>query len=436
MYGLSFLRRDLETLELTRTFQTAFKESFHLGDLEHGAQDKYVESMRIIIGLQNASSIEVSGTGWAWFCLDILDRLGLRAWYDDYDPNPHSPWPHRYLAQDVTQAFVTMGLFFPNLEVAKLVRDFLDSEEGLQFKNSDIFNPVERSQLMPDRRSRTSQSRKSKSFFKELEELEDGAESMIDMQPVNWSMAVRPIIATCKPTLYLSFRQHPVIPCSQLTTPVYRAGIICPSNTQPHPECVPGYAFAAEEPHRPGKLDFFVRYARGPDEDVSHPPEWPPMEDWPDLLKSAQAFAKEKPSSKFSLLRLWSAPHFYPLMVGYSTKHYMTFMDSRGRSWEFKFVPKDLEDSEMSAMHATSSRIKLVVERARQHGGVDLGGHFVSRGDAVLVMAESEEELLRLSTIVTFTMQTKPWLREVDLWRSFVNVDLDFLQGLDPSWLD
>lgn len=54
----------------------------------------------------------------------------------------------------------------------------------------------------------------------------------------------------------------------------------------------------------------------------------------------------------------------------------------------------------------------------------------------MLVMAESEEELLRLSTIATFAMQTKPWLMEVDLWRSFVNVELGFLQGLDPSWLD
>lgn len=43
---------------------------------------------------------------------------------------------------------------------------------------------------------------------------------------------------------------------------------------------------------------------------------------------------------------------------------------------------------------------------------------------------------IRLSTIVTFVMQTKPWLREVDLWMSFVNVELDFLQGLDPEWLD
>lgn len=221
-------------------------------------------------------------------------------------------------------------------------------------------------------------------------------------------------------------------------TTVYRAGIIQPSDTQPHPDVCPGVAFAAEEPHRPGQLDFFVRFERAPgDPAIRHPPDWAPVEDWPDLLASAQAFAQGKPGgAKFSLLRMWSAPHFYPLMVGWRNRPHVVFMDSCGRSWEFKFVPKDLEGSELSAMHATSSRVKLAVERARERDGVDLSGHFVARGDAVLVMAESEEELLRLSTIVTFAVQTKPWLREVDLWRSFINVELDFLQGLDPAWLD
>lgn len=403
-----------------------------MADLEPGAREKYVESMKMIVGAQNFSS-NSAGTAWAWFCLDILDMLELRAWYDDYDQNPLSPWPHRYLAQDVTQAFVTMGLFFPNVEVTKLVKEYLDSEEGSQFKDSEIFDPVSRSRKLPDRRSRTSQSRKPKSFFKQLEEL-DECESMVDSYPMEWSKAVRPIIAKRKQT-HSAFRYQSASTCSQTDGPlVYRAGIIQPSDTQPHPEVCPGYAFGAEEPHRPGKLDFFLRFERG-DNPVHHPPDWAPVEDWPDLLASAQAFARRGAAARFSLLRLWSAPHFYPLMVGYWNRHNVVFMDSCGRSWEFKFVPKDLEGSELSAMTATSGRVNLAVERARA-GGADLGGHFVCRGDAILVMAGSEEELFRLSTIATFAMQTKPWLREVDLWRSFVNVDLDFLQGLDPAWLD
>lgn len=403
-----------------------------MGDLEPGAREKYIESMKMIIGAQNSSAKTID-PAWAWYCLDILDLLELRAWYDDYDQNPLSPWPHRYLAQDVTQAFATMGLFFPNVEVTKLVREYLDSEEGSQFKKSRIFDPISRSQETLDRRSRTSQSQKPASFFKELEELEEGEESMIDSYPMDWSKAVRPIIAKCKS--HSASRCQPPTIRSRPITLVYRAGIIQPSDTQPHPDVCPGYAFAAEEPHRPGKLDFFVRFERGSNP-VRHPPDWAPMESWPDLLKRARAFAQGKPVAKFSLLRMWSAPHFYPLMVGYWNRPHVVFADSCGRAWEFKFVPKDLEGSELSAMHATSGRVKLIVERARMHNGVDLSRHFVSRGDAVLVMAESEEELFRLSTIVTFVMQTKPWLREVDLWRSFVNVELDFLDSLDPAWLD
>jgi hypothetical protein len=32
---------------------------------------------------------------------------------------------------------------------------------------------------------------------------------------------------------------------------------------------------------------------------------------------------------------------------------------------------------------------------------------------------------------VMFALQTKPWFRQVDLWKSFVNVDLELLEGLD-----
>jgi hypothetical protein len=37
---------------------------------------------------------------------------------------------------------------------------------------------------------------------------------------------------------------------------------------------------------------------------------------------------------------------------------------------------------------------------------------------------------------VTWAVQTRPWRLEIDLWRSFVNVDVEFLEGLDRRWLD
>lgn len=99
-------------------------------------------------------------------------------------------------------------------------------------------------------------------------------------------------------------------------------------------------------------------------------------------------------------------------------------------------MSKDFDESEWSVQLGTMKRLNLMFERARRHSGLDLARYVIYRGDAIMVMAEGEEELFRLSTIVTFTMQTKPWLREVDLWKSFVNVGLEFLEGLDPVWVE
>jgi len=64
------------------------------------------------------------------------------------------------------------------------------------------------------------------------------------------------------------------------------------------------------------------------------------------------------------------------------------------------------------------------------------GDKVMNRGDLILVMGEDEEDLFEFCTAVTFALQTKPLLREVDLWKSFINVDMEFLGGLDEHWLE
>lgn len=179
----------------------------------------------------------------------------------------------------------------------------------------------------------------------------------------------------------------------------------------------------------------FLRFER-PGRGLPLPPDYIPVKDWPDLRASARGFARGKARARFALLRLWSAPHFYPLMIGLWNRRNFAFMDPVGRAWEWKFIPKDFEQGEWSAHLGTTRRLGLVSDRAARHGGVELRANVVFRGDAILVMGADEEELFRLSTIVTFAMQTKPWLREVDLWKSFVNVGLEFLEGLDEVWLE
>lgn len=210
---------------------------------------------------------------------------------------------------------------------------------------------------------------------------------------------------------------------------MYRSGIIAPAYLQNDPQCVPGIATAGREPHRPDKLDLFINYA---DPSGNFSPEFPSTfvdpANWPKLLPIAQDFCKTHENARFALLRLWSAPHYYPLMVGLMNRQGASFLDSVGRSWIFKFVPKDMPGSEFSAHHTMGKRLEIL--RSQFEGRV------LHRGDLILVMGVSPDDLLKYCTAITFAIQTKPWLREVDLWKSYVNVKLEFLQGLDPLLLE
>ena len=91
-------------------------------------------------------------------------------------------------------------------------------------------------------------------------------------------------------------------------------------------------------------------------------------------------------------------------------------------------MPKDMPGSESSVHHATGRRLEFIRSKIRDQ--------VLHRGDLILVMGEGTKDLLKYCTAVTFAIQTKPWLREVDLWKSFINVRLEILQELDPFWLD
>jgi hypothetical protein len=216
--------------------------------------------------------------------------------------------------------------------------------------------------------------------------------------------------------------------------------------------------------------------------------------EWPDLLAQARPFASSHPTARFALIKLWSAPHFYPLMLQTPSRLATAFLDPAGRSWEWKFLPKDMPASEWSIHNtvrlrlgclrqtmldvsdeelAGAARLKAIEEDVNEkkakgnnkkgktfwekhyarekkqwdssekwkadekwsYGHCELDERVFHRGDLVLVMGTDQEDLLRWCTAVTFALQTKPWLREVDLWKSFVNVDLAFLEGLDKFHL-
>lgn len=148
-----------------------------------------------------------------------------------------------------------------------------------------------------------------------------------------------------------------------------------------------------------------------------------------ELLFRARQFAAAHSKARFAFLRTWSAPHFYPLLIGLENRWQLAFVDGLGRTWEWKFVPKDMPYSEWSIHRQLRQRIAPY----RRF----LGDSVVVRRDSLLVMAKNEDELLKLASAATYAVQTfDTWRLEIDLWRSFVNVDLGFLEGLDERWIE
>lgn len=137
--------------------------------------------------------------------MEILNWLNLKIYYDVYVRDPANPWPHRYILQDIVQAFMTMGLFFPNVEVTSIVQEHLGSREGQAFRNSKILDPEARRQVRPDARTRTSCAYRPRKFWDGWEnKVYTGDDLYIDKFPFDWNMAIRPIIAKRKfSTLFL-----------------------------------------------------------------------------------------------------------------------------------------------------------------------------------------------------------------------------------------
>ncbi|KAH3921271.1 hypothetical protein HBI56_234400 [Parastagonospora nodorum] len=228
----------------------------------------------------------------------------------------------------------------------------------------------------------------------------DSGDSVDDIFPIEWRKAIRPVIIR-----------------------LFRAGVICSS----YDGSVAGITIAGTEPSRSPDLYLDYRIGIPPSNIVSHLKD-PTSLDRDFIIKRIGLFASSNPDARFSVLRLWSAPHFYPLMLSIDQRATCAFLDDRGRAWEFKFVPKDMPYSEWSIHHQLSLRL----EPWKNIFGLQI----IVCKDLVRVMGRDQADCRLLSGGVTWAVQTKPWRLEVDFWRSFVNVDAEFLEGLDRQWLD
>jgi hypothetical protein len=115
-------------------------------------------------------------------------------------------------------------------------------------------------------------------------------------------------------------------------------------------------------------------------------------------------------------------------MIGSDRRSWTSFRDLTGRIWEWKYIPKDMPFSEFSIHFNLSQRIEPFRKALRDKTLI--------KRDMVIVMAEDAEELQMLTSAVTFAIQTRPWRLEVDYWKSFINVDIGFMDSLQDEWYD
>lgn len=322
----------------------------------------------------------------------------------------------RRVVDDAFKAYAAIALFFES-------KAFLDHGIGKLFTDTQLLDQEERAKHVPDRRTHLSNKTMPAEFWEDWDKLlkdneRCSADSIEDIYPMEWRKAIRPIVIRRK---CVSVSTH----CRTFsnTPSVFRAGVICSS----YGGVASGIVTAKAEPNRP--MDLYLDYRVGiPAAHITSHLKDPTPLDRDFIIKKIKSFKEYNESAKFAVLRLWSAPHFYPLMLGMEKRPMCAFLDDRGRCWEFKFIPKDMPYSEWSVHQQLSLRLEPYKKI--------FGQQAIVAKDLILVMGRDEKNLRQLAEGVTWAVQTKPWRLEIDLWRSFVNVDVEFLEGLDRRWLD
>lgn len=364
------------------------------------------------------------------YCWKILQWLGIHV------------SDHKYVMRYLSDATAMIGLFFPST--------FLDSEDGKSFKDCKIFDQRWRAENPPHRRTCLTNLNLPAEFFKPWDDTKKEVMDNNFQMPLESEKAIRRVVAT-----------------------LYQAGILKESYLDdPHGQGSGrglGQAIALTEPDRNRhEHDLYVDYRSTPFPEsasyLSNP-------DKVNLIASARSFVSGLPpgdaaNARFALLRIWSPPHFWPCMMGEESRIVMAFADGQRRSWEWRFLPKDGPYSDWSIHHAVKNRI-LPFEKqfngvlgrqetlppqypwlldkkkakSRELGDVGRGGEkgetrVLVRKDMILVMGKDEEDLRKYATGVAYAVITKPWRMELDLWKSFVNIDLEFLEDLERlGWI-
>lgn len=105
--------------------------------------------------------------------------------------------------KDVSKALAKILPFFS--------KDFLNSEKGVEFRDSMLFKQEERAKTIPDCRTAVSTKYRPKEFWKEFDEEEKKMQHVenLEVLPEEWDLKIRPIVASRMFPLPLSPRLVP-----------------------------------------------------------------------------------------------------------------------------------------------------------------------------------------------------------------------------------
>jgi hypothetical protein len=371
-----------------------FKNGWHMADQQPGAYAQYIELKSLVNRMDDFVMTKITPGPFELCKFMQMDQHFT---------------VERRIVNDAFEAYAAIALFFDT-------EAFLESEDEkaklssrrskwFNSRNSKLFNQAERALHPPDRRTHLSNKTMPKEFWKEWDDLlkdkgRTSEDAIDDIYPAEWRKAIRPTIIR-----------------------LFRAGIICNS----YSGRASGVVTAKAEPNRPLDLYLDYRFFMPTSRMVSHLTD-PTQFDRAFILKKSRRFSEQHSGAKFALLRMWTAPHFYPLMLGVDKRDMCSFLDDRGRAWYFRFIPKDMPYSEFSVHQQLSLRL----EPYRDIFGSQV---FVAK-DLIVVMGKDAKDLRKLAEGVTWAVQTRPWRLEIDFWRSFVNIDLEFMEGLHEKWLE
>lgn len=375
----------IEWMEKDRS--VPFREMFHKVDPAPFDQ-QWKESIELVKAIE---AWEIGDLKRAQWVISVLIELGVGG--------KHA---RRRAYRDMARAFAQVSIAFPNLPTYSMTKFLTENEVGQKFKGSLLLDPTARAKMVPRCRSRWSCQTRPDEFFKDWIDVKRQPGDNSFNIPLAWDATIRPLIAK-----------------------LYKEGVLAPAH---QPSSMPdGQAVALKEPGS-DQLDLYVcyhsRFRDGAWAHVENPSKWP------DIKKECKAYAAAEPKAKFALIRIHSTPYFYPLMLGMESRQKMSFTDCIGRTWCWKFMPKDFSGSEMSIHYWLYNAL----DKYRKE--LKVGTQVRARRDMVLVMGKDEEDLAELCMGVCYVIHSRPWIREVDLWKSFINVDLNFIEGLDEWWVE